>query len=72
MPEMHYVDSSTVEAIGYDEGAQELHVRFVRSGHTYVYFNVERWVFDEFMQSDSKGTYLNQHIVGRYDYDGPQ
>ena len=49
-----------------------MHVRFVRSGHAYVYFNVERWVFDEFMQSDSKGTYLNQHIVGRYDYDGPQ
>jgi len=41
MPEMHFVDSSNVEAIGYDPDAQELHVRFVRSGETYIYYSVE-------------------------------
>lgn len=67
MPEMHYVVSSNIEAIGYDPATQELHVRFLTSG-TYVYYNVEEWVFDELMQADSKGIYLNSNIKGRYDY----
>lgn len=68
MPEMHYVDSSNVEAIGYDSDAQQLHVRFVKSGETYVYYDVEEWVFQEFMQADSKGTYLNNQIKERFQY----
>ncbi len=68
MPEMHYVDSSNIEAIGYDPAAQELHVRFLKSGETYAYYNVEEWVFDELMQADSKGKYLSSNIKGRYDY----
>lgn len=68
MPEMHYVDSSNVEAIGYDTSAQELHVRFLKSGETYVYFDVEEWVFHEMMQVYSKGAYLNANIKGRYNY----
>ena len=56
MPEMHYVDSSNVEAIGYDPGTQELHIQFLKSGETYVYFDVEEGVFHEMMQADSKGT----------------
>ena len=68
MPEMHYVDSSNVEAIGYEPDTQELHVQFITSG-TYVYFDVEDWVFDEFMQADSKGQYLNYNIKGVYAYE---
>ena len=68
MPEMHYVDSSSVEAIGYDPNTQELHICFLESGETYVYYNVEQWVFDEFMRVDSKGQYLNRNIKGRYDF----
>jgi KTSC domain len=66
MPEMHYVDSSNIEAIGYDPSSLELHVRFLKSGATYVYYGVEEWVFQEFMRADSKGTYLNSNIKGRY------
>lgn len=68
MPEMHYVDSSNVEAIGYDPDTQQLHVRFVKSGETYVYYDVEEWVFQEFMQADSKGKYLNNQIKERFQY----
>ena len=68
VPEMHYVDSSNVEAIGYDPDTQELHVRFLKSGETYVYYNVEEWVFAELMQADSKGQYLNRNIKDRYDF----
>lgn len=68
MPEMHYVDSSNIEAIGYDADNQELHIRFLQSGETYVYYAVEEWVYQDLMQADSKGTYLNNEIKQRYQY----
>lgn len=68
MPEMIFVDSTNVEAIGYDPATQELHVRFVKSGETYAYYAVEEWVFQEFMQTDSKGNYLNTKIKPHYQY----
>ncbi|MCC7316600.1 hypothetical protein RAS2_18630 [Phycisphaerae bacterium RAS2] len=68
MPEMHLVDSTNIEAIGFDPSSQELHVRFLKSGETYVYYAVEEWVFQEFLQADSKGTYLNASIKGRYQF----
>lgn len=66
MPDMQYVDSTNIEAIGYDASSQELHVRFLKSGDTYVYYAVDEWVFVEFMQSDSKGKYLNANIKPNY------
>ncbi|MCL4219715.1 MAG: KTSC domain-containing protein [Candidatus Hydrogenedentes bacterium] len=68
MPEMIFVTSSNVQAIGYDSGSQELHVSFVRSGQTYIYYAVEEWVFQEFIQADSKGTYFSTNIKNRYDF----
>lgn len=68
MPEMHMVDSSNIESIGYDADARELHVRFLQSGETYVYYNVDEWVFTEFMAADSKGQYLNESIKSVYDF----
>lgn len=68
MPEMEFIDSSNIEAIGYDSDNQELHVRFLKSGETYVYYGVDEWVFQEFMQADSKGIYLNNNIKERYQY----
>lgn len=68
MPEMIFVDSSNIEAIGYDAAALELHVRFVKSGETYVYHAVEEWRFQELMQADSKGAYLNANIKPNYQY----
>ena len=66
MPEMMFVDSSNVEAIGYDVETQELHVRFLKSGQTYVYYGVEEWVFQELTQADSKGSYINARIKPHY------
>lgn len=68
MPEMQYVDSSNIEAIGYDFETRELHVRFLKSGDTYIYYDVEDWVFSEFLQAGSKGGYLGAQIRGRYQY----
>ena len=65
---MIFVDSSSIEAIGYDRDSAELHVRFLKSGETYVYYNVDEVVYAELMQSDSKGLFLNRRIKGTYDY----
>lgn len=66
MPDMMFVDSTSVEAIGYDTGSRELHVRFVGKGETYVYYDVEEWEFEEFKRADSKGIYLNKNIKPRH------
>ena len=68
MPEMHYVDSSNIEAIGYDTENQELHVLFLKSGETYVYYDVEQWIFHEFLQADSKGVYLHSNVKENHQY----
>jgi hypothetical protein len=68
MPEMIFVDSASIEAIGYDSATQELHVRFSKSGETYVYYEVEEWVFEDLKRADSKGTFLNTNIKGRYSF----
>ena len=68
MPEMTFVDSSNIEAIGYDTSTMELHVRFVKSGKTYVYYGVEEFVYQEFLQSDSKGTFFNTRIKNNYQF----
>ena len=33
------------------------------SGETYVYYGVEEWVFEEFLQADSKGICLNANLL---------
>jgi hypothetical protein len=66
MPEMIFVDSSNIEAIGYDPESRELHVRFLKSGETYVYYEVEEWEFEEFKRADSKGVHLNSNIKPRH------
>jgi hypothetical protein len=68
MPEMIFVDSSNIEAIGYESSTMELHVRFSKSGKTYVYYSVEEHVHSEFMQSDSKGSFLNSRIKHNYQF----
>jgi hypothetical protein len=67
MPEMIYVDSSNIEAIGYDEGSRELHVQFVSGAH-YVYYEVPPQVFDGLMSAGSKGSYLNREVKPVYSY----
>lgn len=67
MPKMRNVVSSNVEAIGYNEAEQELHVRF-RGGDTYVYHEVRRDAFEELMRAESKGVFLNQRVKGVYKF----
>lgn len=64
MPEMIYVDSSNIEAIGYD-GTGELHVQFLSGGY-YIYHDVPRETFDELLYAPSKGSYFNREVRNVY------
>ncbi len=61
---MHHVDSSVIEAIGYDADRRELHVPIVGSG-LYVYFDVDQATFDDLSAAESKGSYFNREIKPR-------
>lgn len=61
--EMVQVDSSNIDAIGYDEEAQELHVQF-QGGSEYVYSGVPGDVHERLMSAPSKGRFLNTEVKG--------
>ncbi len=59
--------STVISSIHYNATTSTLRVIFV-SGMIYDYKNVPEKVYKEMKTSSSKGTYLNQHIKGTYDY----
>jgi hypothetical protein len=59
--EMIYVDSKSVDQIGYDTDANETHVIFKHSGH-YVYSDVTQETWERFRDSPSKGTFVNEEF----------
>lgn len=66
--ELSYVDSSTLDQIGYDEVEQEVHVIF-KTGRHYIYSGVGPDVWEQFRDSPSKGIFLNQEFIAKgYDY----
>lgn len=67
LPRLLPVESSSIDAVGYDPASKRLYVRF-RSGYIYVYYEVAKSVFDDLLTADSKGRFLNQEIRGAYAY----
>jgi hypothetical protein len=61
------VESSNVEAIGYDKESETLQVEF-KNGGIYQYFDVPQHIFQEFHNADSIGKYLAYNIKGNYRY----
>lgn len=59
--EMIPVTSSNVEAIGYDDANNELHVSFIKGG-SYIYSQIPQVLYDEFLVAPSKGQFLDQQI----------
>ncbi len=66
-PDMQMVDSSNVDAVGYDAEAREIYVRFI-SGRTYVYEGADERTFEELRVADSVGSYLNRVLKPSYQY----
>lgn len=61
------VTSSNIVSIGYDSVTETLEVEFATTG-TYQYYNVPETIHQQFMEADSKGTFLNAHIRNAYPY----
>jgi hypothetical protein len=57
-----------LKRMGYDRQTHELYVRFVESGRTYAYQEVEENVFEQFLAAASKGNYFNREIKGAYSH----
>jgi hypothetical protein len=66
-PDMQMVDSSNVEAVGYDADNGAIYVRFL-SGDTYVYSGADQSTFEQLLNADSVGSYLNRVIKPNYEY----
>lgn len=61
------INSSTIEAIGYDTASEKLLVKF-KNGDHYEYLNVPHYVYHAVIESDSIGRALNSEVKGIYDY----
>lgn len=68
MPEMIHVNSSNIDAIGYDLASQEVYVRFL-NGSLYVYRGVPEFLYDEFKAAPSYGSFLHRNIKNAYPYE---
>lgn len=66
MAEMVFVQSSNIDAVGYDAELGELHVRFKPSLATYVYQGVPPDVHERMMLSASKGQFHGREVKGVY------
>lgn len=64
-PEMEHVDSSSVEAVGFDRETNELWIQYLGGG-TYVYAPVPRSIHRELLASGSIGRFVNQRIKPRF------
>jgi hypothetical protein len=65
--EMHFVDSSNIERIGYDSTSSTLRIEF-KSNRAYDYFNVPENVFNELRSASSVGSYHGKNIKNSYSY----
>lgn len=57
------VESSDVVSVGYDEDEMLMEVEF-QTGSIYLYFDVSRDFYDQFMRAESKGQFVN-YIIKR-------
>lgn len=61
------VESSMIQAVGYDPQQQELEVVF-NSGNVYRYAQVPKEEYEGLLKADSKGRYMRSNIIDGYPY----
>lgn len=59
------VESSNLASVGYDPSTETLEIEFL-NGSIYQYVNVPQSVYEQLMQEDSKGGFLNSYIKKNY------
>jgi hypothetical protein len=65
---MSKLDSSMIQAAGYDADKRQMSVKF-NDGHTYVFSDVPNSVYDDLRSSDSAGGYFNSSVRGKYSHE---
>jgi hypothetical protein len=60
------VDSSMLNAVAYVEEGQILYAEFSNTGNIYAYYEVEKEIFEELLDSDSVGGYMRSCIIGAF------
>ena len=65
MAKLISVESSMIQAVGYDTKARILEVVF-NSGQTYCYEGVPSKVYKGLLAADSKGRYMRAEIIDAY------
>jgi hypothetical protein len=73
VPSLVSVESSNVEAVGYDPKKRYLYIKFLPSeesyrGSVYRYSNVKEQIFNRLLSSASKGMFVWAHIRDKYPY----
>ncbi len=63
--QMVRVNSSAIEAVGYDLDTRRMKIQFT-SGNTYDFCGVPEHIYSGLMSAFSKGAYYNDHIKDRY------
>jgi KTSC domain-containing protein len=59
------INSSAINAIGYDENSNHLRIEFSH-GNTYDYYNVPKEIFEGLLNASSAGSYYNQYIKDKF------
>jgi len=62
-----WVSSTSINRVGYNQKTRTLEVEF-RNGRAYQYLGVPPQVYDQLMQADSKGRFINFIIKKNYSY----
>ena len=62
------VESEMLVAAGYDDKSCMLQVVFT-TGETYRYKEVPFDQFEALMSAESKGRFMQKHIIGHYEYE---
>lgn len=60
--------SSNVQAIAYDEEKKEVHVKFHPDGAEYVYEDVGPGIWDELLNTPSKGRFVQIQLRRAHSY----
>jgi hypothetical protein len=64
---MLYPGSRSIAAAGYSAGRRVMRIRYIE-GREYDYMNVPPAVYEDFLEADSKGQFVNWRIKPHYPY----
>ena len=63
------VKSSTIAEIDREVVNEKLFLKVIfTNGREYLYEDVPADVYEKFLMADSKGKYLHENIIGKYNY----